>query len=114
MLLAPLVLGVVFAVPVCPTAALLRLPCPGCGLTRATLALAVGDVAGATAINPLAVLLCPLLGAAFVYAAYRYVRHGNVDADRWGAGPLLVVSMTALTAIWLLRWFGLFGGPVAV
>ena len=38
--------------PVCPTALLLGIPCPGCGLTRATLALLRGDIAGALPSSP--------------------------------------------------------------
>ncbi len=42
--------------PACPFHALTGMPCPGCGATRAALALARGDVAGALAWNPLATL----------------------------------------------------------
>ena len=112
-LFTPLGLAVAFSLPVCPSAAA-GIPCPGCGLTRATLALMSGDVAAATALQPLAVVVCPLLGGATLYACLRYLFTGRVQADRWHAGPLLIVSMAALTIVWALRWFGFFGGPVAV
>lgn len=114
LLATPLVGASLLGLPICPTAAIFRVPCPGCGLTRATLALAHGDLHLATAFNPIAVVVCPLFVGAFAYAAYRYVRRGNVGADSWGAGPMLVVTMSVLTAIWVMRWFGFFGGPVPV
>lgn len=112
-LFTPFALAVAFSVPICPSAAA-GIPCPGCGLTRATLALLSGDVAGATALQPLAVVVCPLLGGATAYACLRYLFTGKVQADRWHAGPILIVSMVALTVVWALRWFGVFGGPVPV
>jgi hypothetical protein len=42
--------------PPCPFHAFTGVPCPGCGTTRAALALARGDVAGALGWNPLAAL----------------------------------------------------------
>lgn len=114
LLATPLVGASLLGLPACPTAAIFRVPCPGCGLTRATLALAHGDIVAATAFNPVAFIVCPLFVGAFAYAAYRYVRRGSVGADSWGAGPMLVVTMGVLTAIWIARWFGFFGGPVPV
>ena len=114
LVLLPLAIGVAAGVPVCPTALLFGLPCPGCGLTRATLALAGGDVAAAQALNPLAVVVSPLFVGAAGFAIYRYVRGGRIDAHGWGAGWVLALGMGALTAIWLARWFGYFGGPVPV
>jgi hypothetical protein len=112
--LSPLALAELFHVPICPSAALAHVPCPGCGLTRATKALLHADLAGAMAFNPLAPVVSPLLVLAAAYAIYAYVVRGRVDADRWGAGPLLVVVMAALTIVWGARWFGYFGGPVPV
>jgi len=38
---------------VCPSEILLGLPCPGCGLTRAALLLAKGDISGSLNMNPM-------------------------------------------------------------
>ncbi len=113
-MLAPLAVAVVLAVPICPSALLAGVPCPGCGLTRAALALSQGDLAGATALNPLAIVVVPLLGGAAAHAAWRYVWRGRVEPNRWHADKILIASMIALTAVWLARWAGYFGGPVSV
>lgn len=47
----------------CPLYALTGLYCAGCGGLRATYDLAHGDLAGAWAMNPVWVLLVPVLGA---------------------------------------------------
>ena len=114
LVVAPLLGAVASEVSVCPAAALAHVPCPGCGLTRAGLALLAGDLTAAMALNPLAPIVVPLLGGAAAYAALRYLARGRVDASRWGAGVILVASMAGLTLVWLARWFGLFGGPVVV
>ena len=113
-LLSPAIVAFAFAVPVCPSALLAKVPCPGCGLTRATMALLSGDLAAATALQPLAIVVCPLLVGAALFAAARYIMRGQVHADRWHAGKILIVSMIALTIVWLARFAGHFGGPIAV
>jgi hypothetical protein len=112
--LSPLALGLALAIPICPAALLARVPCPGCGLTRAAWALISGDLARAIALNPLGPIVCPLLIAGGGFAMLRYVARGRIDADRWFAGPVLVVIMLALTIVWALRFAGYFGGPVAI
>lgn len=111
---APLCVAFALAIPICPSALFAGVPCPGCGLTRAALLLLSGDVAGATSQNPLAVIVCPLLGGAAGYASLLYVWRGRVEANRWHADKILIASMLALTAVWLARWAGYFGGPVSV
>src|SRR4051812_14423957 len=59
--------AVAFNVPLCPFALLTGQPCPGCGLTRATLALLRGDLGDAVRFHPLSVLLSPIAIAAFAY-----------------------------------------------
>jgi Protein of unknown function (DUF2752) len=110
---SPLAVAMATGLTVCPSGAL-GIPCPGCGLTRATFALISGDFAGATALQPLALVVCPLLAGALLYATARYVLTGRVSPQRWGAAPILIASMLALTVVWVVRWFGYFGGPVPV
>lgn len=54
--LAPFGERLAAALPACPLHAVTGLPCPGCGTTRAALALAAGDPVAAFAANPLAAL----------------------------------------------------------
>jgi len=114
LVVVPIVLAWLVGVPICPAAAVASVPCPGCGLTRAAWALVTGDVAGATALNPLAVVVCPVLGGAAIYAVARYVVTGSVTPNRWRADVILLASVALLTIVWAARWFGAFGGPVAV
>ena len=52
---------------VCPSKLLYNVPCPGCGITRATLKFLHFDIMGAMALNPnviisiLFLILCPIL-----------------------------------------------------
>lgn len=109
---------VALQIPICPFAAVTHLPCPGCGLTRATLALAHGDLAHGIAMHPLAPVLSPFVALYAIANAYAYVRFGRFATldgalDRWttrGAAALFVV----LLGVWIARFFGAFGGPVSV
>ena len=113
---------VVFGPPVCPTALFLGIPCPGCGLTRATLALLCGDLGTALHFHPLVFVLAPLFTAALATALLDYVRGGASTAParvtewfskrtRYGAALVLFV---ALVGVWGARFAGYFGGPVPV
>ena len=107
--------------PVCPTALFLGIPCPGCGLTRATLALLHGDIAGALRFHPLVFVLAPLFGYAVAKSLFDYVRGGASSPARfaawlstrarYGAAWALLVAMFA---VWGARFAGYFGGPVPV
>jgi len=57
--------------PRCPIYTYLHLQCPGCGTTRALAALLHGHFAEALHLNPLTVLLLPLL---MLYLAYSHAR----------------------------------------
>lgn len=108
--------------PLCPMAGSFGIPCPGCGLTRATLALLHGDVRAALHYHPLVLLLAPLLATGMAAAAYELLR--PQDAGAWLASPIsfrgrnvnaLAVALLLLTlGVWLARFAGYFGGPVPV
>jgi Protein of unknown function (DUF2752) len=107
---APVAIGALLAFLPRTTCALrlaLGVPCPACGLTRATLALARLDLAGAMRFHPLAPGLAALalglvLGALLLEeAAWRTLSSRALG----GAGVALMV-------VWALRFAGLFGGPV--
>lgn len=108
--------------PLCPMASSFGVPCPGCGLTRATLALLHGDVHAALHFHPLVWLLTPL----FVL----FTGSGLVELFRaperepWRASPirwrgrafnlLAALVLTLTLGVWVSRFVGYFGGPAPV
>jgi hypothetical protein len=97
----------------CPSALLLRIACPGCGMTRATLALASGRLADAIALHPAAPLAVPALALCLGAVAVRYVRTASAAFPRWTL-PLLGVAAAVTVAVWTARLLGAWGGPLAV
>ena len=114
--LAPIViLGalILFEVPICPARVFVGVPCPGCGLTRATEAMMAGDFAEMARYHPLAPLITPL----FVYGMVRIalVTSGILRRRAWD--PLKKVPEWAWTivavvvlGVYGLRLAGLLGG----
>jgi len=102
----------------CPLAFFLHVPCPVCGLKSATLRLLHGDLHGALRFHPLVVVALPLIAAFFGANTWVYIRTGQ-----WGATETQVQRPVSLAAfvlaivtvgVWISRFFGAFGGPVAV
>jgi hypothetical protein len=103
--------AVVFRFSVCPVAALLGIPCPGCGLLRATLSLAQGHVTEALHFHPLVFVVVPsALGAAVHVASGRPVSR----ALEWTLATIATVLVALLVVVWVARFHGAFGGPVPV
>jgi Protein of unknown function (DUF2752) len=102
--LAVLAVGVLALafLPVCPARFLAHAPCPGCGLVRATMRAASGDLAGAMHLHP--------LWLAAVAAVGWYAIPSKEPRRTW---PAIAVSV-AFVAVWLARFFGAFGGPAPV
>lgn len=114
------VIGAAFGlgIPLCPFAIFTRHPCPGCGLTRATFALLRGHVEEAVHFHPLVFLVTPVVAVAFTYNAITYVRRGDWFASERVSGKWVNRAWIALgvlmIGVWIARFFGAFGGPVAV
>jgi hypothetical protein len=103
----------------CAFARVTHLPCPGCGSTRAVVALLHGDLAGVLHMNPLGPVMALVLGLLAIEAIISVLQSGN--ASRVGssrAGRFLTRALIVITALdvvlWIARFFGAFGGPVPV
>jgi Protein of unknown function (DUF2752) len=87
-------------------------------MTRATIALLHGHLAEAVHFHPLAPVVVPLLGAFALHGAWRYVRDGAWPMTSGKGLVRLAAAGVALwvllVAVWIARFFGAFGGPVAV
>lgn len=109
-----LIVGLLAAkVPLCPFAITTHHPCPGCGLTRASLAILRGDFATGFAIHPFAFLATPLLGFIAAVTAWNYVRLGRLKMP-WVSSWIFGVLFVGMVSLWVARFFGVHGGPVPV
>lgn len=91
---------------ICPWKAATGLPCPGCGLTRASIWLVRGDIAGALKFHPFAPVavigIALVLAGAILPDASRdrlLSAMGRVDRGGWISAVLLV----ALVVYWAVR-----------
>lgn len=111
-------LAIVFLpVPWCPWAAFAHIPCPGCGLTRATLAALHGDLRGSLMFHPLALLITPTVLITLSRDLYGYARRGVWGEGQTGGRATTVfagVLAAAMIGVWIARFLGYFGGPVPV
>ena len=103
--LAPFLPWLAPLVPGCPFHALTGVPCPGCGTTRAALALARGDVPAAFGWNPLAAAAFLFGGAACLLAPWWVVAGRPLPSLArvlsWRARIALVAALAANWA-WLI------------
>ncbi len=100
-------------VPACPMRVAFGVPCPGCGLTRATLAMAQLDFGAMLRFHPLAPLLTPMYIYAVVRAALTYA--GIVSTERkdlFSIAPKWVwpIALVLILGVWVARMAGLLGG----
>jgi hypothetical protein len=100
----------------CPLAFVMHVPCPTCGITRATSALLHLDVAGAWHMHPLVFLVVPYLVTLIAFDGWHWVRAGKTGSFL-GLRAARVIGFTIcalLFATWIARFFGALGGPVSV
>ena len=103
----------------CGFARIFHTPCPGCGSTRAMLALASGDIHGFVRYNPLAPFMTVLVVVLAVQAFTSLLATGSFRRVGEGAlgvlisrGALVIATLEFL--VWLARFGGFLGGPVPV
>jgi Protein of unknown function (DUF2752) len=103
----------------CVIATLCHVPCPGCGMTRALRLLAAGQVRASLHMHPLAVPVLvagAMLMASTVWATVALGSPIRLHRSPFGrvALAMAVAVYVAALGLWVLRWFGCFGGPVPV
>jgi hypothetical protein len=88
--------------PVCPFRALTGFTCPGCGTTRGLHKLFHGDVIGAFQLNPLMLVLFPIL----LYVLIRYtsatMRGRSINMNQLDAKYIWVLFAVVLS-FWIFR-----------
>jgi hypothetical protein len=89
--------------PACPIRALLGVPCPGCGMTRAFLLCIQGDVATSLGVHPLAPVV--LSQALVLSAIWLWAGIGSVHLVRLKSvvKRLASVNCLLLLIIWAYR-----------
>ena len=97
-------------IPLCPFALAFGIPCPGCGLSRATFALLRGDIHAALAMHPLVPVALP---AALALALHATSSHSPPSRER-AAVVASAALLVLFVAVWLARFAGAFGGPVSI
>jgi hypothetical protein len=106
--------------PLCPMASTLGVPCPGCGLTRATLALLRGDFSSSWHLHPLAWLLTPLFVGFMAGAAFDLVRdpgqprRARIPWNHRAVSAVATAILIVTLGVWFARFAGFFGGPAPV
>lgn len=96
----------------CPNRALTGVPCPGCGLTRATFALLSGDLVEALHWHPLVFLLLPLAG--FLSVRSMLAGAGLIAANAWQVKVpnwVFIAFSVLVIGVWVARLAGFLGGP---
>jgi hypothetical protein len=112
-------LTVLFTNQPCTVAATFHRPCPGCGLTRATLLMLHGHVRESLAMHPLAVPMIAgwaAIALATIWATWREGVPWFFFRGRFGRVAVYATSAAyvALIALWILREFGFCGGRVPI
>ncbi len=99
--------------PLCPTRLGIGVPCPGCGLTRATIAALQFDLHGLWHFHPLAPILTPIVGWNFVkpiLLAHGWIKQSWVDRIPRAPQAFWWVLGIAMLVLWIGRLLGYFGG----
>jgi len=99
----------------CPVRLATGYPCPGCGMTRATLQALSGHFREATAWHPLVWVVVPLIAAYFVVEIVCWIRTRSFGASKRipGARVVFYGTLALIVVVWIARFLGALGGPCA-
>jgi len=96
--------------PLCAFRALTGIPCPGCGLSRASLALFELHFVEAYHYHPLVFVILPAGIFFSVWAFLKWLLPQHIrpmpDVPTWAVFVILAVVLS----VWISRFFGGFGG----
>jgi hypothetical protein len=103
----------------CSIATVFHRPCPGCGMTRATLLMLHGHVMDSFAMHPLVIPMLACLAMLVVLTLRATWRQGVPWVffhEKIGRVAVYATAATyvALVALWALREFGYCGGRVPI
>lgn len=109
--LAPVVVWL--GIPLCPSRSMFGVPCPGCGLTRATVAMLELDFHHMLEMHPLAPIVTPLV--VWWIASAALTSAGLKSAAKWDPGKVIprwawIGVGIALVGLFVARLGGMFGG----
>lgn len=82
---------------------LLGVPCPGCGMTRASALLARGEILASLRLHPLALVFAAQAAVAWTWWGLILFRRARVPSPWWGIVPL-ALDVLALLGVWLARY----------
>lgn len=99
--LAPQVGQLAQSLPVCTFKAVVGIPCPTCGITRVTLALADLDFAAALRTNPLGAILVTAFVVGGLVAGLSAIRGRPLKEPRWNLRP---VERLGLVVVIVANW----------
>src|SRR5260221_13423556 len=100
----------------CPIAALLGIPCPTCGVSRAVRAGLGGDTSNAFHFHPLWTFVVVVVGAIVIAEIVSFIQSGGFR-DYVGRTVLHRAGLglsVLLFILWAIRFVGAFGGPVPI
>ena len=101
-------------IPICPSRVIFGIFCPGCGLTRGTLALVQGDLKTMWFFHPLAPIMGPLLGWIFLHgflvATGQLAPGGKADLTQTLPSRFWLFLGVLFISVWLARLMGTMGG----
>lgn len=91
----------------CMTKVAWGMPCPGCGMTRAFIALGHGRVGDAWAFNPAAFLIYPVVvfQLPWRWIQLRRLSAGKSELELPGVVPWLGLTSATMIAQWLWGWY---------